>query len=159
MVRFDISFHCSLCAVRGILFFSFSFFFLCFLQSDMSHFFAIWFVWGALFFSFSFLLQYFLQSHMPHFFRIWLAIFWFLQRLLSFLILCLRFAVGDVLGIGKILGNMTHMSNMFSHRVGTKGWSIWYIRWENMGRKGNLAFLLQCYKRTYRLVVITWCLF
>ena len=30
---------------------------------------------------------------------------------------------GDVLGIGKILRNMARMSNMFSHRVGTKGWS------------------------------------
>ena len=34
---------------------------------------------------------------------------------------CPRFAAGDVLGIGKILGNMAHMSNMFSHRVATKG--------------------------------------
>jgi len=37
---------------------------------------------------------------------------------------CPCFAAGDVLGIGKILKNMVHMSNMFSHRIGTKGWSI-----------------------------------
>ena len=36
---------------------------------------------------------------------------------------CPRFVAGDVLGIGKILRNMAHMSNIFSHRVGTKGWS------------------------------------
>ena len=35
---------------------------------------------------------------------------------------------------------MAHMSNMFSHRVATKGWSIWYIKWENMGMKGNMVF-------------------
>ena len=35
---------------------------------------------------------------------------------------------------------MAHMSNMFSHRVATKCWSIWYIKWENMGRKGNMGF-------------------
>ena len=39
-----------------------------------------------------------------------------------------RFATGDVFGIGKILGNMAHVSNMFSHRIATKGWSIWYIK-------------------------------
>ena len=36
---------------------------------------------------------------------------------------CPRFAAGDVLGIGNFLRNMAHMSNMFSHRVGTEGWS------------------------------------
>ena len=56
--------------------------------------------------------------------------------------LLLRFAAGDVLGIGKILENMVHMSNMFSYRVATKGWSIWYIKWKNMGRKGNMAFFI-----------------
>ena len=61
---------------------------------------------------------------------------------------CPRFAAGDVLGIGKILGNMAHMSNIFSHRLATKGWSIWYIKWENMGRKGNMVFSLQGCKRT-----------
>ena len=55
---------------------------------------------------------------------------------------CPRFAVDDVLDIEKILENMAHMSNMFSHRVATKGWSIWYIKWENMGRKGNMAFFV-----------------
>ena len=55
---------------------------------------------------------------------------------------CPCFDVGGVLGIEKILGNMAHMSNMFSHRVATKGWSIWYIKWENMGRKGNMAFFI-----------------
>ena len=37
---------------------------------------------------------------------------------------------------------MAHISNMFSHRVAMKGWSIWYIKWENMGRKGNMAFFI-----------------
>ena len=55
---------------------------------------------------------------------------------------CPRFAAGDVLSIGKILENMAYMSNMFSHRVATKGWSIWYIEWENMRRKGNMAFFI-----------------
>ena len=32
------------------------------------------------------------------------------------------------------------MSNMFSHRVATKGWSLWYIKWKNMGMKGNMVF-------------------
>jgi len=44
---------------------------------------------------------------------------------------CPRFAAGDVLGIGKILKKMAHMSNMFYHHVATKGWSIlidMYIR-------------------------------
>ena len=53
---------------------------------------------------------------------------------------CPHFAAVDVLGLGKNLRNMAHMSNMFSHHVGTKGWS-------------------QYCKRTQRLVVITWCLF
>ena len=54
-----------------------------------------------------------------------------------------RFVAGDVLGIGKTLGNMVHISNMFSHRVATKGWwSIWYIKWENMGRKSNMTFFI-----------------
>ena len=36
---------------------------------------------------------------------------------------CPRFATGDVPGIEKILRNMAHMSNIFSHRVGTEDWS------------------------------------
>ena len=39
---------------------------------------------------------------------------------------CSRFAVDDVFGIGSFLRNMAHMSNMFSDRVGTKGWSQYY---------------------------------
>ena len=35
---------------------------------------------------------------------------------------CPRFAAGDVLGIEKILRNMAHMSNIFSHHVGTEDW-------------------------------------
>ena len=54
----------------------------------------------------------------------------------------MRFATGDMSGIGKILRNMAHISNMFSHHVATKDWSIWYIKWENMGRKGNMAFFI-----------------
>ena len=61
---------------------------------------------------------------------------------------CPRFAAGDAFGIEKILRNMAFMSNMFSHRVATKDWSLWYIKWKNMGRKGNMDFLLQCCKRT-----------
>jgi len=44
------------------------------------------------------------------------------------LVTAARSAADDVLGIGKILRNMAHMSNIFSYRVATKNWSIWYIK-------------------------------